>query len=279
MIISRRLPTRLALLHRASLLNDPIYAKPEVNGVDASDPEGRIPAGLIGTGLTVPIPRWPNYPVTPPRYDRLQVFWEFGGIIELPYDEPVYPVPPPIIEVHIPPRYLAVDGVAYLYYAAWGHDVNDTWSFKKKLTIDTRYVPVNLQPVSYPDALLGYLNCQSARKLWEGVRVKVPPDPGCAIGDWIVVHWNGYLSQNASGPTIPGTYKEVRRQLLTDADLREGVEVLIEPYVPHIEPMWINASAEVWYELERNNLVIRKSVKKHVMIDRVQSGQLPCGPP
>ena len=278
MPIYKRLPPHIALLYRSSLLNDPIFPWPEVEGVDPADPEGLIPPGLITTGLTVQVPRWANHPTLPGRFDRLQVLWEFAGSREIPYDELIYPTPPPVIKVHIPPEYLGSDGIAYLSYAVWGQDISEDWSFKKKLTIDARTVPVDLKVVSFPDAESGKLNCQSRRKVWDGIRVEIPADPGCQIGDWFILHWNGYLAPNGSGSPIANTYKEVRRQILTDDDLRLGVEVLIEPYIPHIEPMLDNASGVAWYQLERNNRVIRRSRRQHVVIDRILPGLPPCGP-
>jgi hypothetical protein len=254
------------------------YDAPQVVGVDVNDPEGLIPIELIAKGLDGIVKRWENYPDQPPRKDRLKVAWEFAGTVTWVFDELIYPVPPEQLIIKIDPGYLAENGVAYLSYEVCLEDLNCIPSAKRKLTIDN--TPVDLLAPKFPSANFdGYLNCDTDPPLWDGVRVKVLPDPGFALGDVLIVHWEGYKSLNGSGSPIANTYKQIRKKILTLEELDEGVEVLIEPFVPHVEPMINKASALARYSLERNGRIVRRSKDGLVRIDRVISGEeIPCGP-
>lgn len=254
------------------------YDAPEVVGVDVNDPEGLIPIELITKGLEGIVKRWENYPDLPPRKDRLKVAWEFAGTVTWVFDELIYPVPPERLNIKIDPSFLAEDGVAYLSYEVLLEDLNPIPSAKRKLTIDS--APVDLLEPEFPSAnLYGYLNCDADPPLWDGVRVKVLPDPGFALGDVLIVHWEGYKSLNGSGRPIANTYKQIRKTILTSEELDKGVEVLIEPFVPHIEPMINKASALARYSLERNGRIVRRSKTGLVRIDRIIPGEtIPCGP-
>jgi len=256
------------------------YDAPEVIGVDINDPEGQVPIELITKGLEVVVKRWENYPDKPPRIDRLRVAWEFSGTKTWVFDELVYPVPPERIIIKIDPGLLTEDGVAYVSYEVLLEDLNVIPSAKRKLTIDS--VPVDLLEPRFPSAdSQGYLNCYTDNPpLWNGVRVKVLPDLGFARGDVLIVHWEGYKSLNGSGPPITNTYKQIRKTISTQEELDNGVEVLVEPFVPHIEPMIDDASALSRYSLERNGRIVRKSKIGLVRIDRIIPGWWGvCGPP
>ncbi|MDR6924125.1 hypothetical protein [Pseudomonas sp. BE134] len=255
------------------------YDAPEVVGVDVNDPEGQVPIELITKGLEVIVKRWENFPDKPPRKDRLRVAWEFAGTKTWVFDELIYPVPPERMFIKIDPGLLTEDGVAYVSYEVWLEDINVIHSAKRKLTIDS--APVDLLEPEFPSADGGYLNCSTDNPpLWEGVRVKVPPDPDFARGDVLIVHWDGYKSLNGSGPPIANTYKKIRKTIVTQEELDKGVEVLIEPFVPHIEPMIDNASALARYSLERNGQIKRRSKVGLVRIDRIIPGEWDvCGPP
>jgi hypothetical protein len=254
------------------------YDAPEVVGVDVDDPEGIIPIELITKGLDVIVKRWENYPDKPPRKDRLKVAWESAGTVTWVFDELIYPIPPEQLIIKIDPSFLAEDGVAYLRYVVSLEDLNPVCSAKRKLTINS--APFDLLAPEFPSAnLYGYLNCDADPPLWDGVRVKVPPDPGFELRDVLIVNWEGFKSPNGSGQPIANTYKQIRKTILTLEELDKGVEVLIEPFVPHIEPMIDNASALARYSLERNGRIVRRSKTGLVHIDRIISGELiPCGP-
>ncbi len=255
------------------------YDAPEVVGVDINDPEGLVPIELITKGLEVIVDRWENYPDKPPRKDRLRVAWDFAGTVNWVFDELIHPIPPDQIIVKIDPKFLAVDGVGYLSYEVLLEDINSIPSAKRKLTIDSTQVDL-VEPI-FPSAnIYGYLNCDSIPRLWEGVLIGGLPDPGFAPGDVLIIEWEGYKSLNGSGLPIANTYKQIRKTILTQQELDKGVEVLITPFVPHIEPMIDKASALARYYLERNGRVIRRSKVGLVRIDRVISGEeVACGPP
>ncbi|VVO90454.1 hypothetical protein [Pseudomonas fluorescens] len=256
------------------------YDAPEVVGVDINDPEGQVPIELITKGLEVVVKRWENFPDKPPRKDRLRVAWEFADTKIWVFDDLVYPIPPERIIIKIDPGLLTEDGVAYVSYEVLLEDLNVIPSARRKLTIDSAAIDL-LEPTFPSAGSDGYLNCDTDNPpLWVGVRVKVLPDPGFALQDVLIVHWEGYKSLNGSGPPIANTYKEIRKSILTQEELEKGIEVLVEPFVPHIEPMINKASALARYSLERNGRVTRKSKVGLVRIDRIIPGEEEfCGPP
>lgn len=266
------------------LLRDDIlenYAPPGVIGVADDDPDGYIPLEKLEEGIDVVIPRWPDYAGSG-EIDTLVVRLEQDDQVPVVITN-VYPGPDIPLEfiIHFGPEHLLNDGVAYVSYQTSNNEGNPAYSDPRKLTIDHTAVPVNLPKVSFPSATLwNYLNCGTVPPIWEGVDVKVPPLTNFLVGDRCVVRWEGFYSLNASGPPIAGTFKEISR-LIESEDIREGFQVLIEPFDPHIKPMEDKASAEVQYTIFRGTKPVGRSLPGVVKIDRVipdSHEYLVCGP-
>ncbi|MGF6221766.1 hypothetical protein [Pseudomonas frederiksbergensis] len=257
-----------------------IYDAPTVIGVDENDPQGHIPLELLQQGINVRVPIWPK-PAGPGQTDRLIVWMERNGVVEF---TSTTLHPGPVTEsqflILIGPGYLINDGVVEVRYETINHFGNPHPSAPRTLTIDHTPVPDNLERVKFPDVNdEGYLNCSTSPALWEWVNVKIPPLPDfCKVGDVCLVEWWGYLSLNASGEPIPGTYWFIRKTILSTAELRDGFVVEVKPYTPHIEPMENKASAKVIYTVYRGTRPIGLSKPDFVRIDRVRSGGPSCGP-
>ncbi|MED7670553.1 hypothetical protein GXB78_25440 [Pseudomonas moraviensis subsp. stanleyae] len=258
-----------------------VYNPPKVVGVADDDPDGHIPPELLVTGIEVVVPIWP---VQSPagRQDTLIVRMRRGTVIEFDWSK-TYPTPINEREFVIPigPEFLATDGVVEVFYQTRNYVQNPSNSLPRKLTIDHMPAVRDLPAVTYPKVNFhGYLNCKTQPPIWTGIEMAVPPLPAFVqSGDRFEVEWIGYLSLNGSGAAIDRTYKKITRSALTQTEIDKGFSVVVEPFVPHIEPMIDKASAIATYSIYRGLKLIGTSKKGLVKIDRVVSGEdLPCGP-
>ncbi|MGX0890432.1 hypothetical protein AB7M22_002440 [Pseudomonas sp. ADAK2 TE3594] len=254
---------------------------PKVIGVEDDDPEGHIPLDRLQTGIDVVIPLWPNPAKEQGERDILAVCFEQGRLIVLRIEKTYYPADiQPEFVIRIAPEYLQSNGVARLWYGLLNTADNESLSSKRYLTIDHTEIPTDLPEVDFPqtDKENGYLNCKADPPIWEGVQIKVSALTGFRVGDRCEIEWTGYKSQNGSGDPIGNTYKKIIRQSLSDEDIREGFVEVVEPYIPHIEPMENNASALVTYAVYRGKKLVGKSKVTLVRIDRIVPGDESCGP-
>jgi len=261
------------------------YNPPKVVGIADDDPEGYIPPDLLQKGIKVIVPIWP---VQSPngREDTLIVQMTRGTTVVFNFRQAyVTPISQLEFEIDIAPQFLIADGVFEVAYQARNFLGNVSNSAPRKLTID-RSITWKLPEVGFPAANThGYLSCSSNPPIWAGVEVKVPPLPVfCAVNDICSVEWVGYLSLNGSGAPIISTYKRINKVLLTEAEIKNGFSVRIEPFIPHLEPMQNNASALAGYSIYRGTQLKGVSDKGLVKIDRTIPGDEPgtilgiCGP-
>lgn len=174
---------------------------------------------------------------------------------------------------------LAGDGTFYLTYKVRDRAGNET-PFSLHTVVDVQLVPIpelpELPEPEFPDATIyGYINCDHAP--WNGIRVRLPFAQGVAgLGDDILLSWQGYETLNGITP-IAGTEGEFADKV-TAADLAAGYkDMLIEPYMPHIEPI-LEGSAIALYRLKKSNGQSALSYEGLVKITRkLPSGEL-CGP-
>jgi len=122
----------------------------------------------------------------------------------------------------------------------------------------------------------GYLNCCSRPRLWEGVRVAVAGNVNFSAGDTVVVTWQGSKGLNGTQP-IEGV-RDTFPKLLSEADARDGFEVLVLPYDRLIEPMVDNDSAVAFYELIKANGGRGTSRADFVKITRTMPSGNICSP-
>jgi hypothetical protein len=258
-----------------------VYDAPKVVGVADDDPDGHIPLELLLTGIEVVVPIWPKQSPDG-RQDTLIVYMKRGGAVVFRCEQ-TYATPIAEREFVIPigPEYLTADGVVEVSYQTRNYVHNPSNSQVRKLTIDHMPVVRDLKEVTYPQVSFdGYLNCETQPPIWKGIEIAVPPLPAFVrSGDACRVEWIGYLSLNGSGMPIDRTYKLINKSSLTETEINEGFSVVVEPFVPHIEPMIEKASAIATYSIYRGLKLIGTSEKGLVKIDRVVTGEeLPCGP-
>jgi hypothetical protein len=264
-----------------SMNKNGIFAVPlTVDGVDANDPEGRIPLPLLLAGTIARVPRWVNFSTVSSRSDRLIVTWEQDGVITDIFDRH-YPGPITQLEFEIPltPQRLGTDGVALLYYMVRDADGNpDPATAPVKLTIDHSQIPVpRLEAVKFPHATLwGYLNCQTRPALIQGVTVRVPPQTVGVSGDICKLQWQGYSSLNGGDQFIVDEAFLEIPHILSNDNLLKGFNIVV-PFRPCVEPLIDNDSALVVIRFYRGGRLIAQSEPELVKIDRKIPGEvLPC---
>lgn len=263
-----------------SLISNGVLAVPlSVDGVDRNDPDGRVPFPLLLNGTIARVPRWENFSTVSSRSDQLIVTWEQDGVRTVIFAQS-YPGPITQLEFEIPltPERLSTNGVAFLDYRVLDADLNpDPASASVKLTIDHSQKPLPLEPVQFPDATLwGYLNCNTARALKDGVTVRVPPQNVGAPGDVCKLQWQGYRSLNGGKESIVvEAVIEISHDLSAD-NLKQGFDLVV-PFRPCVKPLINNASALVVIRFYRGGRLIAQSAPELVKIDRTISGEvLPC---
>ncbi|TDV60052.1 hypothetical protein [Pseudomonas sp. LP_7_YM] len=172
------------------------------------------------------------------------------------------------------------DGTFYLTYKVRDRAGNET-PFSLQTAVDVQLVPIpelpDLPEPEFPDATIyGYINC--ANEPWNGIRVRLPFPPGeVAVGDEILLSWQGYETLNGITP-IEGTEGEFPGTV-SAADLSAGSkDMMIEPYVPHIEPI-LEGSAIARYQLKKSNGQSALSYEGLVKITRKLAAGGTCEPP
>jgi hypothetical protein len=262
----------------------PLNFKPaKVIGVEDADidPDGYIPLHLLLAGIDVVIPLWPIYATMPGDRDLLTVYFEQPGqlLVEIENAYTAVDIKPQFI-IHIDTQFLQVNGVGQLWYRVLDSVDHPSTSERRNLTIDHSPIPIDLERPDCPDKNFdGYLNCSTDPPLWEGVRVSVPPLPGFKVGDRVETLWRGYNSLNGSGVEYVRSRKKHIRTRLSEADIKNGYSLIVEPYDVHIKPMVENASAVVQYRVFRGRRLVGVSKQGLVKIDRIVSGgDYPCGP-
>lgn len=189
-----------------------VYDAPKIQGM--SDNDVLIPSDLLNNGMNVVIPVWPQQSPNGQNDTLIVLFTRNGIEIFKSTTQYTTPITVPEIIIHIGPQYLVNDGDVELSYQTLNFVGNPHPSIARPLTIDHTPAPVNLVRPGFPGAdIFGQLHCYTQPPIWFGVEVKVPPLPiFCKVGDVCTVEWFGYLSPNASGTVIPGTYKKSTRQ-------------------------------------------------------------------
>lgn len=249
---------------------------PGVVGVDPSDPEGFLPADASVTGLTVIVPKWPNFPEDGSFSSTLVIYFKINGTnVEVFKDS--YTGPNSDIEFLIPvlASFLPAAGSFDLLYNVFSPNIDP--SPERKLTL-TIAVPVVLEEPEFPDATLWrYLNCGKVRPddpeslfIWEGVRIEVPFDDRFAAGDEIELTWQGWSNLNGTGNALTPPVKFTMPVLASDVSLAKNIKFVVQPFIPYIEPMKDKASARAVYDLIRGGVPIARSVDTGIVkIDRV----------
>lgn len=250
-----------------------------VDGVDANDPEGRVPLPLLLNGTIARVPRWKDFSTVGSRSDRLIVTWKQDGVETDIFDQS-YPGPITQLEFEIPltPQRLGTDGVAWLYYVVQDADGNPDTAAAVKLTIDRSQIPVpSLKPVEFPHATpWGYLSCQTWPALNQGVTIRVPPQTIGMAGDICKLLWQGYSSLIGGDEFIVDEAVLEISHILSEDNLLKGFDIIV-PFRPCVKPLIGNASASVVIRFYRGGGLIAQSEPKWVKVDRIIPGEvLPC---
>jgi len=259
------------------------FKPPKVIGVEDADidPDGYIPLHLLLAGIDVVVPLWPSYATLPDDRDLLTVYFQQPGQPPVEIESTYTPVDiKPQFIIHIGAQHLQVNGVGQLWYVVLDTADHPSVSERRNLTIDHTPIPNDLERPDCADKNFdGYLNCSTDPPLWEGVRVSVPPLTGFKPGDRVELLWRGYNSLNGSGVEYVRARKKHIRARLTEADIKDGYALLIEPYEVHIQPMVAKASAVIQYRVFRGRRLVGISRNELVKIDRIEAGEeYPCGP-
>lgn len=247
---------------------------PGVVGVEPTDLTGTLPADAKTNGIKVIVPRWPSFP-TGTLIHRVDV--HIVGIVP-PVAMRNYGAADDAPEFFIPvaPELLPNSPSFEVFYNV--RTPNPTTSPSRYLTFPP---PVVLKEPTFPDAtIFGYIKCSKnnpndpdALFVWEGIRISIPFDDRFQPFDVIKLNWRGWASLNGSGsPLTPLTMFSAP---VTEEDVRDKsrVVIVIEPFIPHIEPMKNNHSALAAYTLVRNGVPTFSSHTGLVKIDRVIPGQ------
>ncbi|MCP1445392.1 hypothetical protein J3D54_004524 [Pseudomonas sp. GGS8] len=247
---------------------------PRVQGVDPVDTAGTLPDDAKQNGIVCIIPRWPAFP-TDARIDEVEIF-----IVGNPNSiaQRNYGAADDAAEFLIPigPTLLPDLPTFEIMYTV--RSVNITTSPPRRLTFAIVAPPQVLKEATFPDAnLWGYINCTKNNPqnpdslyVWEGIRILVPFDNRFQLLDVIELVWQGWDSLNGSGTAL--TPAVTFTGTVTDITNKQPISIVIQPFVPHIEPMRDNDSATTSYLLLRNGVPMFSSFTGLVKIDRVIPG-------
>jgi len=259
-----------------------ILARPlTIEGVGADNvfpPEASI------SGAKLLIPEWENPSQEIGKEDVLEV-WVVApdATTEEQFYTGRFPVPVTFPDfVLLPAEYLQRDGGVQLKYRVTQGDTDNGDTSLPQMFYVVRSIPINLAEPSFPNATSRkYLTCESEPKLWERVVVRVPAQPGrFAKDDECALDWEGYDSLIGVDP-IPGTALRLIKVLTQEEALSaKGFDLILESdkYEKYIKPMERPSSALARYTLYRDGRALGKSPPALVKIDRIISGQAPCGP-
>jgi hypothetical protein len=171
------------------------------------------------------------------------------------------------------------DGSFYATYKVRDRAGNETPTFSRETAATVALKPLpggDLPEPEFPDATIyGYINCD--HEPWNGIRVRVG-----FVGnlfeyqDQISLYWQGYHTLNGNDPIV-GTEGIFQRTVSAQNVVDGYLDILVEPYIPHIEPI-IEGSALATYRLTKVNGQSGGSFEGLLKITRkLPSGEL-CGP-
>ncbi|RON69245.1 hypothetical protein BK671_07330 [Pseudomonas fluorescens] len=270
------MPTQTPITANSTTNPGVLLSLPRVDGVDPQDPAGTLPPDAKQVGIVCVIDRWPNFPVSGGRRDRVEIF-----IVGNPafVAEAEYGAADDAVEFRISVAPEKLPGVATfeLFYTV--RSINPTTSPERRLTFAIVAPPQRLKVARFPDAnIFGYIGCHKnfpddpqSLFIWEGVRVEIPFDDLFNLNDVVRVHWQAWGSLNASGNPLTQVFEF--NEVVTDIVNRQAVKLVIKPFASHIEPMRNDDSATVNYQLLRNGIPIFRSFTGLVKVDRVISGK------
>ena len=215
----------------------------------------------------------------PHPFETIELYW---GRISQPVG--TYVVQPgdvagQIVPITVPWSAIEQDknNPSLLVYYVTSNAVNEQQSLNTEVNVAIETIQGLPGPTfpSAPDIDGGYLTCCSRPRIWEGVRVAIAGNTSFSAGDTVMLIWQGSTGLNGTEP-IKGT-RGTFSKVLTDAEAREGFEVLVQPYDPLIEPMVNNASANAFYRLFKVDGRVGVSRSNFVKINRQMPGGI-CGP-
>ncbi|WP_025109932.1 hypothetical protein [Pseudomonas sp. H1h] len=246
---------------------------PRVQGVDPADPGGTLPDDAKLKGIVVIIDRWPAFPIDA-RIDRVEIYvvGTVAPVVSRTY-RAQDAAPEFFIEVAaaLLPN-LTTFEIFYIVYS-----INPSTSPNRRLS----FAPEQVLPgPNYPDAnIYGYINCTKksppepgALFVWEGIRVVIAFNDRFLALDVIELYWQGWNSLNGTGTPLTPVYTFTKNLSATDITDRLALPIVIQPFVPYIEPMKNNHSAVASYRLTRGGIAVYRSFESVVKIDRVRSG-------
>lgn len=258
-----------------------------IDGVNPGDPQQLIPPGASTTGATLRIPPW-TPSIQAGNSDLLEVWvLEPGATTEVLFYSVRFPVPVVFpSSVLLPAQYLQRSGVLRLRYrTTLGDNGNEDSSLPQTFTVSVP-VPINLLnpeftvESSYNDEFLyrGYLNCRVRPRVWDGIWVHIPAQPGRFNGnDELVLDWQGFRNLNGTDP-ISGTAGQFTKVLTpAEANSPTGFIFVVDSaqYAQYIEPITFG-SAQAFYTLYRLGSPLGRSGTDTVKIDRKVPGQGLC---
>ena len=171
------------------------------------------------------------------------------------------------------------DGNFYATYKVRDRAGNETPTFSRETAATVALKPLpggDLPEPGFPDATLyGYIHCE--HEPWNGIRVRIGFVSNLfEFQDQITLYWQGYRTLNGNDP-IAGT-EGVFARTISVQNVTEGyLDILVEPYIPHIEPI-TEGSAIAMYRLTKVNGQSGASIEGLVKVNRMlPSGEL-CGP-
>lgn len=266
----------------AGILLDPV----RVLGVDPLDPAGTLPADAKVNGITVIIPRWPDFP-TGARVHTVNIYIVGTTTTVAQRD---YRAADSAPEFFIPVAASSLPNAPSFEIFYIVRTPNPTTSPLRLLTFKVS-PPVGLVEPKFPDAnLRGYIVCEKDLRnppdpeqlfIWEGIRIFIPFDNRFRAGDDIQLVWQCWANLNGSGPALtpPGTFSvQVNSE---DISGSRDISMVIRPFNTWIEPMTADNSADATYMLVRNGIPIFSSLRGVVKVDRKIPGtsRYCSGPP
>lgn len=273
------MPTQTPITAGSTLNPGVLLSLPGVDGVDPQDPAGTLPPDAKQVGIVCVIDRWPNFPVSGARKDRVEIFivgnpdfvaWAEYGAADDAMEFRISVVPEKLPDV----------ATFELLYTV--RSINPTTSPARRLTFAIVAPPQRLKEADFPDAdLWGYIGCYKnypddpeSLFIWEGVRVEIPFDDLFNINDVVRIYWQAWDSLNGPGELIDPLTEEFEfNEVVTDVVNKQSIKLVVKPFASHIEPMKVNDSATVNYQLLRNGIPIFRSFTGLVKVDRVIPGQ------
>jgi hypothetical protein len=270
------MPSRVPIVPSSTLHAGVLLNLARVDGVDPQDPAGTLPPDAKQVGIICVIDRWPNFPVSGIRKDRVEIFI-VGNPAFVAWAE--YGAADDAVEFRITVAPIELPDVATFELLYTVRSINPTTSPARRLTFAIVAPPQRLKAAGFPDAnIWGEIGCgknypddPQSLFIWEGVRVEIPFDDLFGLNDVLRVYWQAWDSQNGSGTPLTQVFEF--NEVVTDVVSRQAVKLVIKPFASHIEPMKDRDSATVNYHLLRNGIAIFRSFTGLVKVDRVIPGQ------